>query len=378
MNVDYLIVGSGLTGSVIARVLTDAGRKVLVVDRREHHGGNVHDHVHKQSGIRIHTYGPHFFRTSSDKIWSFVNRFSSFYKYEAYIKSLVDNRHENWPIAEEYIQRAVGDHWKPEFKGIPKNFEEGSLSMMPRSIYEKFVKGYTEKQWGVAATSLSSGLAKRFDVRLDNDPRLVQHKYQGLPSNGYAAMMQNMFKGITVLLNVDYLKLRPFFQPTKKLIFTGPIDEFFNYKFGKLAYRGQKRKHVYYKNIHEYQPHPVVNYPSPSFKHVRTLEWKKMMEAPEAENTQGTVVTHETPVTPRTPSNFEYPFPDAKNQERYELYKKYAESIPGLLICGRLGEYRYYDMDQAIARAFVLAERILKESPSTTIKRDSLFAALPE
>lgn len=143
MKVDYLIVGSGLTGATIARLLTDAGREALVVDRRPHSGGNVHDAVH-DSGIVVHTYGPHYFRTGSDELWDYVNRFGRFYKFEARIQSLVDGAYENWPVAESYIRRTVGLDWKPEFMGTPSNFEEASLSMMPRVVYEKFIKGYTE------------------------------------------------------------------------------------------------------------------------------------------------------------------------------------------------------------------------------------------
>src|SRR5262249_27105026 len=143
---------------------------VLIVDRRSHVGGNVHDHPHS-SGIRIHTYGPHYFRTNSPTLWSFVNRFAEFYRYEACLQTLVDGRLERWPLTKEYIRRAVGEHWTVSFKGVPRNFEETSLAMMPESIYEKFVKNYTRKQWGVAPQRLSAGLAKRFDVRDEDAPR---------------------------------------------------------------------------------------------------------------------------------------------------------------------------------------------------------------
>src|SRR4051794_36081741 len=177
--VDYLIVGSGLTGAVIARTLADAGREVLVVDRRAHQGGNVHDHEHP-SGIRIHTYGPHYFRTTSDKIWDFATRFAPFFKYEAALLSDIDGTLEQWPIAGSYIRKHVGENWRPEFTGKPRNFEEAALSLMPRLVYEKFVKEYNEKQWGVPNASLAASLCGRFDVRHDDEPRLKPHcKYQG-------------------------------------------------------------------------------------------------------------------------------------------------------------------------------------------------------
>lgn len=360
MLVDYLVVGSGLTGAVVARMMADAGHNVLVVERRSHLGGNVHDHTHP-SGIRIHTYGPHYFRTTSDEIWDFVNRFASFYKYEAELKSYVDGRYENWPIAASYIRRVIGEHWQPDFGGRPANFEEASLAIMPRLIYEKFVKGYTEKQWGVPAKSLSPNLARRFDVRQDDEPRLMRHKYQGIPIEGYTGLMTNMLAGIPTILNFDYLQQREVVKPRKMLIFTGPIDEFFGYDLGRLAYRGQQREHVYLPDRNYIQPCGQVNNPSPANgPHIRTLEWKHMMPRAYAERVKGTVLTREIPVSPTDPHHYEYPFPDKANADLYARYRQRADAIPNLLICGRLGEYRYYDMDQAIGRAMMLARKVLK------------------
>jgi UDP-galactopyranose mutase len=277
MPTDYVIVGSGLTGAVIARLLCDAGRSVVVVDRRTHLGGNVHDHVH-QSGIRVHTYGPHYFRTNSDEIWEFVTRFAAFHRYEACIKSYVDGRHENWPIAASYIRRAIGDGWQPVFRGIPSNFEEASLAMMPRQIYEKFVRGYSEKQWGVPAHALSAELAKRFDVREDDEPRLCRHRYQGIPADGYAALMSNMLQGIPVVLDCDYMRHRGAFPFRQKLVFTGPIDEFFDFDLGRLRYRGQRREHSYHADVNFAQPCGQVNFPDPAHgPHIRQMEWTHMM-----------------------------------------------------------------------------------------------------
>lgn len=359
ITADYLVIGSGLTGATIARELHDAGREVLVVDRRQHVGGNVHDHAHS-SGIRIHTYGPHYFRTSSDELWEFVNRFTSFYRYEAELKSMVDGRHENWPIAGSYIRRCIGENWEPEFKGTPTNFEEASLSLMPRLIYEKFVKGYSEKQWGVPARTLSAGLARRFDVRLDDEPRLMRHKHQGLPTDGYAGFTSSLLSGIPVMLNCDYLKRRDEFVGRRALVFTGPIDEYFGFDIGRLHYRGQHRQHRYLADTDLAQPCGQVNNPDPSTgAHIRTLEWKHMMPTDFARGIRGTVLTTETTCTPDDPDHYEYPFPDDTNSELYRRYRERAEAVQGLLVCGRLGEYRYYDMDQAIARARLLANRLL-------------------
>lgn len=359
----YLIVGSGLTGAVIARMLTDAGREVLVVDRRGHCGGNVYDHFHP-SGIRIHTYGPHYFRTNDEDLWAFVNRFACFYQYEASLKSWVDGRYENWPIAASYIRRVIGEKWTPEFTGTPANFEESSLAIMPRLVYEKFVKGYNEKQWGVPANTLSAGLAKRFDVREDDEPRLMRHKYQGIPEHGYAEFMRAMLAGVPLLLNCDYLRHRAEFTNVAMAIFTGPIDEFFGGDLGKLKYRGQRRSHEYLPDTDWVQPCGQVNNPDPATgPHIRTLEWKHMMEPEYAARIRGTVLTREVTVTPTDPNEFEYPFPDAANTRLYQAYRERAQQIPNLLIAGRLGEYRYYDMDQCIARARLLGQRLLTGQP---------------
>lgn len=361
-RIEYLIVGSGLTGATIARVLTDAGHRVLVLERRAHLGGNVHDHLHS-SGIRIQTYGPHTFRTGSDRIWNYVRRFGNFFDYQAEIKTLVDGRIENWPIAASYVRRAVGEDWQPGFRGKPHNFEQASLRLMPRVVYEKFIKGYTEKQWGVPASALDVSLAKRIEFRPDDDPYLVHRKYQALPRDGYAAFMCAMLEGIPVYTGVDYLRQRKEFLATRKLIFTGPIDEFFDFELGRLAYRGQVRTHAYFPDTATAQSYFQINNPDPANgAHIRTLEWKHLMPRAQQEHLRGTVLTRETPFSPTDPNQYEYPFPDAANAALYARYRKRADALPDVLICGRLGEYRYYDMDQAIARALMLARRLLQET----------------
>jgi UDP-galactopyranose mutase len=358
MLVDYLIVGSGLTGATIARTLADQGRDVLVLERRPHLGGNVHDQLH-DSGIRIHTYGPHYFRTSSERIWHYVRRFDDFYHFAAVLMSQVDGRLEHWPIQAEYIERTIGPQWRPEFYGPIKNFEEASLAMMPEAIYAKFVRGYTAKQWGVDPRSLSADLAGRFDVRRDGDTRLKSSRYQGLPTAGYSELMHRMLDGIKLVGNVDYLKARSQFGARKLVVFTGPIDEYFGFDLGRLAYRGQRRRHEFLPRTAWHQPVPQVNYPDPAVPHVRVLEWKHMMERRSVAGINGTVLTWETPYSPTDPSAYEYPFPDEANRRLYRKYRERAETDPRLLVCGRLGEFRYFDMDQAIGRALTLAERIL-------------------
>ena len=361
MSLDCLVVGSGLTGATIARVLSDAGIRVLVVERRSHPGGNVHDHVHP-SGLRIHTYGPHYFRTEDETLWAFVRRFAKFYKYEAVLKSQVDGRFENWPITGSYIRSMIGEKWTPAFTGQPGNFEEAALALMPRLVYEKFVKGYSEKQWGVPPRELAAGLVNRFDVRKDDEPRLARHKYQGIPENGYADFMRQMLAGIPVLLNCDYLRQRDEFKTCGQIVFTGPIDEYFGFDLGRLKYCGQQRTHEYLPDTEFALPCGQVNNPDPANgPHIRTLEWKHMMPPEFVRQIRGTVLTREVTATSVEPNDYEYPFPDEANSRLYQTYRKRAAPIPNLLICGRLGEYRYYDMDQAIARAQLLAKKILRQ-----------------
>jgi len=359
MNYDFLIVGSGLTDAVIAHMLRKAGSKVLVLERRHHLVGNVYDHFHP-SGIRVHTYGPHYFRTDDDRIWEFVNKFAEFYRYEAVVKSFVDGRYENWPVAGSYIRRAAGNDWKPDFFGEPTCFEESALSMMPRLVYEKFVRGYTEKQWGISARSLDPKLNRRFTVHEDDDPRLVRHKHQGIPSCGYAKFMSNILSGIPVILKVNYLEHRSEFRPLKKVIYSGPIDEYFGFDLGRLEYRGQVRHEKYFADLKYALPCGQVNNPDPCHSpHIRTLEWKHMMRPETADLIRGTVLTTEIPYSPSDPAQYEYPVPDDKNARLYEPYRRRAMQIPDVLFCGRLGKYRYYDMDQVISNAMSLANRLV-------------------
>lgn len=360
MKVDYLIVGSGLTGAVIARTLADAGREVLVVDRRRHIGGNVYDHSHC-SGIRIHTYGPHYFRTAAKPIWEWANRFGEFYTYEAALLSDVEGRLVQWPVAASYVREVAGDDWRGEFLGQPSNFEEAALSLMPRVIYERFVKEYNEKQWGVPCTQLDAKLCQRFDVRHNDEPRLKpQARFQGIPVNGYADWTRRMFDGIPVLLNYDYLHRRDEIEAAKCLVFTGPVDEFYGFDLGKLQYRGQRREHQYNPDAEFLQPCGQVNNPLHSGgSHIRTLEWKHMMRPDVASRIRGSVLTTETPFSPSDPTDYEYPFPDEANADLYKQYRARVDATPRLLVAGRLGEYRYYDMDQAIGRAMTLAEKLI-------------------
>lgn len=357
---DYVVVGAGLTGSTVARLLHDAGREVVVLDRRAHVGGNVHDHRHA-SGIRVHTYGPHYFRTGSEELWQFVRRFAEFDPFAAVVQSWVDGAAEAWPVTASYLRRSVGAAWCPAFTGVPTNFEEASLALMPELIYRKFVQGYSEKMWGVPARELDASLARRFDVREDDDPRLMRHPHQGLPREGYAGFMEQMLAGIPTALGLDFLVARDAVRARKLLIYTGSIDEFYAFDLGRLRYRAQRREHVYHPDQAWALPCGQLNNPGrDAGDHVRTLEWKHLMPESARAGIRGTVLTREFPFSPEDPRDNEYPFPSATDRMLYERYRVRAEADPRVLICGRLGEYRYYDMDQAIGRALRLARRILE------------------
>lgn len=360
MKTQYLIVGSGLTGATIARELKDKGFDVIVVERRDHLGGNVYDTTHK-SGIAYHVYGPHQFRTNSQRIYDFVSRFTNIRYYHHAAQTFVDGELQAWPPLKSYIDSVVGEDWKPGFEGEPTNFEEASLAMMPKVIYEKFVKGYNIKQWGVDPKTLDAKLARRFTVKEDDDPRLFNYKWQGMPDEGYEQMMKNMLEGIPVILNWDFLQRKDEIEYTKGLVFTGPIDAFFGYKFGKLQYRAQKREHTYLPNEYYVQEGVAISNPQlENGPHVRTIEWKHFMDEQDAARIEGTLLTTETPFTPEREDEYEYPFPSRENEALYAKYREEADALDKTWICGRLGRYQYLDMDQAIGHAMAVTKNILK------------------
>ncbi len=372
-TVDYLVVGSGLTGSTIARLLADDRREVLLLERRAHPGGNVHDFMHA-SGIRIHTYGPHYFRCSDREIWEFVNRFSSFYPHEPIVKLLVDNRYENWPLN----RRLLGQNrdWRPSRRpGAPKNFEEACLQQMPRRVYEKYVEGYTRKQWGMDPRLLNAKLADRIRINEDHQTTLTPHYlHQGLPTLGYTALMANMIADIPCRFGVDYLKHRSEYRARKALIFSGSIDEFFGFEAGRLSYRGQQRRHQFLPDVDWHQPCVQVNHPDVREKAIRTLEWKHLMPLDQRPRGEGTVITKEYPFTPDQTDNFEYPVPIAANARLHRHYRLCAATVRNLIVCGRLGTYTYLNMDKAIGCAMQVAARLCEQRPPEPSQWSSLLA----
>jgi len=362
-HIDYLIVGSGLTGATIARMLHDAGREVLVIDRRQHLGGNVHDQ--QIAGLRVHTYGPHYFRTSSSFIWEWVNRFADFQPFEARVLSDIGAAQlVQWPPTLQQVQALCPD-WQPQQRCInPRNLEDAALSMMPRQSYELFVKEYNEKQWGKAPANLSPALCKRFSLRAEGETRLTPSaRFQGIPKDGYSAWMAAMLDGVDVQLGVDYQDVRHSIK-AKRTIYTGPIDEFFDFDMGRLQYRGQRRMHRIVDASAHGMPCVQVNNPTHAGgAHIRSIDWRHLLDDQQRSKIKRTIITTETPYSPSDPDCFEYPFPDAANQQLAAAYQKRAKEIsPSVLIAGRLGSFQYMDMDQAIAKALSMRGKVMSHS----------------
>jgi UDP-galactopyranose mutase len=344
MRADYIIVGSGITGATIARFLQDSGREVVVIERRNRVGGNVVDEIHS-SGIRYNLYGPHYFRTNSPALWDYVQRFSPFTPFEAVVKTMVDGKVQDWPVTQEML-----GNFAPLPEGRGSNFEEEHLRRFPKGIYEKYIKAYTEKQWGIPASSLDAPRARPIEIRKDGDKRLNTKKFQGIPEHGYSAWVESMLNGIEVFTDTDYLDNRNEIVAKKHLVYTGPIDAFFDYAHGKLPSRSQQRQ-TFLCDANYILPACQLNYPSPTLEFIRLIEWKRIW--PMASDK--TLITAETPID----GGDEYPLPTREARELYARYRYAADALENITIAGRCGEYRYYDMDQAIARGLTIAMEII-------------------
>ena len=367
MRYDYLIVGAGLFGASFAREAVDAGKTVLVIDKRDHIGGNVY--TKEVEGIQVHQYGAHIFHTNDKKVWGYVNRFAEFNRYT---NSPVANYHgelyslpfnmytfnKMWGVitpqeAEEKIaqQRSAA--------GItnPKNLEEQAISLVGTDIYERLVKGYTEKQWGRPCTELPSFIIKRLPVRLTFDNNYFNAKYQGIPMGGYTAMVEKMLCGIEVRLNVDYLENKEAFDAmADKVIYTGSIDSYFGSCYGPLSYRSV-RFETELLDMPNYQGNAVVNYTDRETPYTRIIEHKHF----EFGTQPKTVISREYSSEWQPGVEPYYPVNDEKNTALYQKYKALAEKEERVIFGGRLGEYRYYDMDAVLLSALSLAEKELQE-----------------
>ncbi len=362
MKYDYLIVGAGLTGAVFAREMTEAGKTCLVIDRRSHIAGNIY--TERREGIDVHRYGAHIFHTNSDEVWAYVNRFAKFngfinspianYKGELYNLPFNMNTFEQmWGVkTAEEAQSKIAEQIADLDIGEPKNLEEQALKMVGRDIYEKLVKGYTEKQWGRDCKDLPAFIIKRLPLRFVYDNNYFNAKYQGIPVEGYTQMVANMLDGIEVRLDTDYFE---FINKTDnvfgKVLFTGKIDEFFGYCFGKLEYRTVRLEEKLL-DVEDFQGNAVVNYTDRDTPYTRIIEHKHFAFA----KTPKTVVSYEYPAEWTEGAEAYYPINDDKNSALFAKYSEKAGQNKNVIMGGRLGEYKYYDMDKVIERALEIAE----------------------
>ena len=359
---DYLIVGAGLFGSTYAYEMTKKGKKCLVLERRNHIGGNIY--TENIDGINVHKYGAHIFHTNNKKIWEYVNQFVEF---NNYINSPIANYNGEiynmpfnmntfsklWKIATPEEARKKIESQKKELQGKePKNLEEQAISLVGRDIYEKLVKGYTEKQWGKACKDLPAFIIKRLPVRMTYDNNYFNDRYQGIPIGGYNKIIEKMLENCDVELNVDYLKQKEKYNDlAEKILFTGMIDEYFDYKIGNLEYRSLKFENEELKDIDNYQGVAVVNYTDSNTKYTRIIEHKHF----EFGTQKGTIITKEYPKTWKIGDEAYYPINDEKNTKLYNEYQELAKKEKNVIFGGRLGMYKYFDMDKVIEEALKLA-----------------------
>ena len=363
---DYLIVGSGLFGAVVAQRAHEQGKKVLILEKRPHIAGNVY--TEEIEGINVHKYGAHIFHTNNKEVWEYVNRFAEFnrftnspvanYKNELY--SLPFNMYtfnKMWGVVTPEGAAAKIEEQK-EAAGIkePRNLEEQAISLVGTDIYEKLVKGYTEKQWGRPCTELPAFIIKRLPVRFTFDNNYFNALYQGIPIGGYTQMVANMLEGIEVVLEEDYLsKKEDWNDVADKVIYTGAIDAFYNYQLGALEYRSVRfETEVLYKP--NFQGNAAVNYTDRETPWTRIIEhkWFEFGTQPK------TVISKEYSSEWKKGDEPYYPVNDEKNNALYNEYKKLAEKEEKIIFGGRLGQYKYYDMDAVIAEALKLSNNILK------------------
>lgn len=361
---DYLIVGAGLYGAVMAYELGRKGRKCLVIDRREHIAGNIY--CEDIEGIRVHKYGAHIFHTSDKRVWDYINQFAEFnnyinspvavYKDELYnLPFNMNTFSKMWGIrtpqeAEEIIEKQRKETGITE----PRNLEEQALYLGGRDIYEKLIKGYTEKQWGRKCTELPAFIIKRLPFRFVYDNNYFNDRYQGIPVGGYTPIIEKMLKGADVHTGVDFFKLREE-EPdlADKIIFTGQIDEYFGYKLGALEYRSV-RFETEVLDCENYQGNAVVNYTDREVPYTRVIEHKHF----EFGKQEKTVISREYSSEWSVGMEPYYPVNDGKNNQLFREYKKLAEKEENVIFGGRLGDYKYYDMDKVIAAALEQLEEM--------------------
>lgn len=368
---DYLVVGSGLFGAVFARQATDAGKKVLVIDKRPNVAGNVY--TEKVEGINFHKYGAHIFHTNNTEVWNYVNRFATFNRftnspvanYKGELYSMPFNMYtfnKMWRVVTPEEAAAKIEEQKKEITGEPRNLEEQAISLVGRDIYEKLVKGYTEKQWGRDCKELPAFIIKRLPVRLTFDNNYFNALYQGIPIGGYTKLVENLLDGIEVQLNVDYLVDRAKWDAiAEKVVYTGAIDAFFNYSLGNLEYRSVRFENEVL-DIPNFQGNAAVNYTDRETPWTRIIEhkWFEFGKDENGNDLPKTIISREYSSEWKPGDEPYYPVNDEKNGALYKEYRALADQEGKVIFGGRLGEYKYYDMDAVIASALECAKRELR------------------
>ena len=368
MRYDYLIVGAGLFGATFAEQAFLKGKKCLVIDKREHIAGNIY--TEEEHGIHVHKYGAHIFHTSDKRVWEYVNRFAEFNNFvnspvarfgdELYnLPFNMNTFSKMWGISTpEEAKKIIEEQKKDGFKEEPSNLEEQAISLVGRDIYEKLIKGYTQKQWGRPCTELPAFIIRRLPVRFTFDNNYFNDRYQGIPIGGYTQLVKNMLKGVEVRLGISY---REFISKNAegdtfdRVIYTGPVDEYFGYRLGNLEYRSLRFEEEYLPDCDNYQGNAAVNYTSADVPFTRIIEHKHF----EFGKGDGTVITREYPSEWKPGDEPYYPVNNDKNSELYEKYRELAEGEKNVIFGGRLGVYKYYDMDKVIASALELADKEL-------------------
>ena len=364
---DYLVVGAGLYGAIFARQATDAGKKVLVIDKRPNVAGNIY--TENIEGINVHIYGAHIFHTNNKKVWDYITQFAEFNRftnspvanYKGELYSLPFNMYtfnKMWGVVTpEQAQQKINEQ-RAQITSEPKNLEEQAISLVGRDIYEKLIKGYTEKQWGRDCKDLPAFIIKRLPVRLTFDNNYFNALYQGIPIGGYTKLVENILSGIEVRLNTDYLENKTELDSlAEKVVYTGPIDAYFGYSLGALEYRSV-RFETQVLDIPNFQGNAAVNYTDRETPFTRIIEhkWFEFGKDENGEELPKTVISREYSSEWKPGDEPYYPVNDEKNSSLYKQYKSLAQSQGKVIFGGRLGEYKYYDMDAVIAAALKLCE----------------------
>ena len=354
---DYLIVGAGLFGAIFAYEANKRGKKCLIIDKRPHIAGNIY--TEEIDGINVHKYGAHIFHTNSKEVWEYINKFAEFNRYTNSPVARYKDELYNMPfnmntfnklwgvITPKEAAEKIEEEKKEAGITTPKNLEEQAISLVGKTIYEKLVKGYTEKQWGKKATELPSFIIKRLPVRFIYDNNYFNDKYQGIPIGGYTKIVEKMLSGIDVKLNTDFFDNKEEYENiADKIVFTGMIDKYYNYKYGELEYRSLRFETEILQE-ENYQGNAVVNYTEYEVPYTRIMEHKHF----EFGKQPTTVITREYPQNWTRDKEPYYPVNNDKNNNLYEKYKELASKDSKVIFGGRLGQYKYYDMDQVIAAA---------------------------